>query len=134
MVVASIATAVIAWKHIDPVIVTSTQGEIRPGDNMAPKTSPKSALAPAMQGRNHAATPADQIRVDQVSKKACGPVLARAGGGADPGRQVRDRVVERTPLGQQLADLAVGVHHGGVITASEQLPDFRKRQLGQLPA
>ena len=60
VVVASISTAVIAWKHIDPVIVTSSQGEIRPGDNMAPKTSPKSAMAPAMQGRNHAASPADE--------------------------------------------------------------------------
>lgn len=60
VVVASIATAVIAWKHIDPVIATP-QGEIvRPGDNMAPKLSPKDAMAPAMQGRNHAATPAEQ--------------------------------------------------------------------------
>lgn len=57
VVVASIATAVIAWKHIDPVITTASQGEIRPGDNMAPKLSPKDALAPAQQGRNHAATP-----------------------------------------------------------------------------
>lgn len=56
VVVASIATAVIAWNHIDPVINT-TQGEIRPGDNMAPQLSPKDALAPAQQGRNHAATP-----------------------------------------------------------------------------
>jgi hypothetical protein len=56
VVVASIATAVIAWKHIDPVINTA-QGEIRPGDNMAPQLSPKDALAPAHQARNHAATP-----------------------------------------------------------------------------
>jgi hypothetical protein len=57
VVVASIATAVIAWNHIDPVIATTPQGEIRPGDNVAPKVSPKDTLAPAMQGRNHAATP-----------------------------------------------------------------------------
>ncbi|WP_298829657.1 nitrogen fixation protein FixH [uncultured Piscinibacter sp.] len=57
VVVASIATAVIAWNHIDPVIATTTQGEIRPGDDVAPKVSPKDTLAPAMQGRNHAATP-----------------------------------------------------------------------------
>ena len=56
VVVASIATAVIAWNHIDPVISTS-HGEIRPGDNMAPPLGPKDALAPAQQGRNHAATP-----------------------------------------------------------------------------
>jgi uncharacterized protein len=58
VVVASVATAVIAWKHIDPVITTTAQGdEIRPGDNVAPRLSPKDALAPALQGRNHAATP-----------------------------------------------------------------------------
>lgn len=60
VVVASVATAVIAWKHIDPVITTTPQGEIRPGDNMAPKLSPKDAMAPAVQGRNHAATPGGQ--------------------------------------------------------------------------
>ena len=60
VVVASVATAVIAWKHIDPVIATTSQGEVRPGDNMAPKLSPKDAMAPAVQGRNHAATPAEQ--------------------------------------------------------------------------
>lgn len=60
VVIASIATAVIAWRHIDPVIAVTSQGEIRPGDNMAPKISPKDAMAPALQGRNHAATPADE--------------------------------------------------------------------------
>ena len=54
---ASLATAVIAWKHIDPVIATTPQGEIRPGDNMARTLDPKDTLAPALQGRNHAATP-----------------------------------------------------------------------------
>ena len=34
VVVASLATAVIAWKHIDPVITTTPQGEIRPGDTV----------------------------------------------------------------------------------------------------
>jgi len=57
VVVASLATAVIAWKHIDPVIATTPQGELRAADDVAQKVSPKDALAPAMQGRNHAATP-----------------------------------------------------------------------------
>ncbi len=56
VVVASLATAVVAWKHIDPVISTA-QGDVRPDDDVAPKLSPKDALAPAQQGRNHAATP-----------------------------------------------------------------------------
>lgn len=60
VVIASVASAVIAWKHIDPVITTSSGGVIRPGDEMAPKLNPKNALAPALQGRNHAATPAEQ--------------------------------------------------------------------------
>lgn len=57
VVIASLATAVVAWKHIDPVIATTPQGEQRAADDVAAKVSPKDALAPAMQGRNHAASP-----------------------------------------------------------------------------
>jgi hypothetical protein len=57
VVVASLATAVVAWKHNDPVIATTPQGELRAADDVAAKVSPKDALAPAMQGRNHAASP-----------------------------------------------------------------------------
>jgi uncharacterized protein len=57
VVVASLATAVVAWKHIDPVIATTPQGELRAADDVAAKVGPKDALAPAMQGRNHAASP-----------------------------------------------------------------------------
>ena len=57
VVIASVVTAVVAWKHIDPVIATTPQGELRAADDVAAKVSPKDALAPAMQGRNHAASP-----------------------------------------------------------------------------
>jgi len=57
VVVASLATAVVAWRHIDPVIATTPQGQLRAGDNVAAPVSPKDALAPALQGRNHAASP-----------------------------------------------------------------------------
>ncbi len=57
VVVASLATAVVAWKHIDPVIGTTAQGELRAADDVSPKVSPKDALAPAIQARNHAASP-----------------------------------------------------------------------------
>jgi uncharacterized protein len=53
VVVASLATAVIAWRHIDPVIPVNreaTAEEVVPADL-------KSPLAPAMKARNHAATP-----------------------------------------------------------------------------
>ncbi len=52
VVVASLATAVVAWKHIDPVLVAS-----RPADEVAVPSDPKNSLAPAMKARNHAATP-----------------------------------------------------------------------------
>ena len=57
VVIASLATAGGAWKHIDPVITTTPQGELRAAGDVAAKVSPKDALAPAMQGRNHAASP-----------------------------------------------------------------------------
>jgi len=40
----------------------------------------------------------------------------------------------RPALGHQIADLALGVHHGRVIAVAEGLPDLRQRQVGQLPA
>src|SRR5439155_24229667 len=45
-----------------------------------------------------------------------------------------DLVVQRAPLGHLLADLAVGVHHGGVVAAAEGLTDTGQRQVGQLAA
>ena len=57
VVVASLATAVVAWKHIDPVIQGARPGHAQPGDEVAVPGSPKDSLAPAMKARNHAATP-----------------------------------------------------------------------------
>ena len=61
VVVASLATAVVAWKHIDPVIVDARPGQSRPhaqpADEVAAPSDPKDSLAPAMKARNHAATP-----------------------------------------------------------------------------
>ncbi len=52
VVLASVASAILAWQAIDPVLqlddVAATQ---------AAKADPKSALAPALKGRNHAASP-----------------------------------------------------------------------------
>jgi hypothetical protein len=44
----------------------------------------------------------------------------------DPVRQLGDLVVERAALGHVLADLAVGVHDGRVVTSAERLPDARQ--------
>ncbi len=57
VVLASLLTAVIAWKHIDPII-----HEADPIEPLAAQAGadPKSALAPAGRARNHAATPADR--------------------------------------------------------------------------
>lgn len=48
VVVAGVVTAVIAIRGADPVVVESTTAEVRSAVG----------VAPAMQGRNHAATPA----------------------------------------------------------------------------
>ena len=53
VVVASLATAVIAWKHIDPIIQEDRSG----ASNVQLQGAPGSATGPALQGRNHAATP-----------------------------------------------------------------------------
>ena len=58
VVVASLTTAVVAWRHIDPVIVTPAQGTLRASDDMSATSDPKDPLAPAQKARNHAATPA----------------------------------------------------------------------------
>lgn len=60
VVVASLLTAVIAWRHIDPVILDAGTGQVigRAGDDVAVPTNPKDALAPAQRARNHSATPA----------------------------------------------------------------------------
>lgn len=58
VVVASLATAVVAWRHIDPVIVTPDRGTLRASDDMSATSDPKDPLAPAQKARNHAATPA----------------------------------------------------------------------------
>jgi uncharacterized protein len=57
VVIASLATAVIAWRHIDPVISVTPTGTLRAGDDVAVPAHPKDALAPALKGRNHAASP-----------------------------------------------------------------------------
>ncbi len=57
VVVASVISAVIAWKHIDPVISDPVHGQVRAADNMADYRNPTDADAPALVGRNHAATP-----------------------------------------------------------------------------
>ena len=49
VVIASLATAVVAWRHIDPVITGTTQGPLRAGDEIATPASPKDALAPALK-------------------------------------------------------------------------------------
>lgn len=54
VVVASIATAVVAWTHIDPVVSGKGQG---PAEEVATTADPKDPLAPAQKARNHVATP-----------------------------------------------------------------------------
>lgn len=57
VVIASLSTAVIAWTHIDPLI-KEDRTEFTGPNAPPPAIDPKEALAPAVQGRNHAATPA----------------------------------------------------------------------------
>ena len=54
-------------------------------------------------------------------KNASVGVLLRA----DARGELGDLVVNGAALGHELADLLVGVHHGGVVAAAELLPDFR---------
>jgi uncharacterized protein len=53
VVLACIATGVLAWKHIDPIIQEKPLVITTP----SPATGAKAPLAPAVQARNHAATP-----------------------------------------------------------------------------
>ena len=53
VVVASLATAVIAWKHIDPIIQEDRSGK----SAVQLEGAAGSAAGPALQGRNHAASP-----------------------------------------------------------------------------
>jgi hypothetical protein len=59
VVIASLLTAVIAWRHIDPVIIDTRTGAVigHAGDEVAPAINPKDAHAPAQRARNHSATP-----------------------------------------------------------------------------
>lgn len=59
VVVASLLTAVIAWRHIDPVIIDAGTGQVvgRAGDDVAVPLDPKDAMAPAQRARNHSASP-----------------------------------------------------------------------------
>ncbi len=57
VVIASLLTAVIAWRHIDPVIIDSSSGQVigHAGDDVAAPANPKDPLAPALRARNHSA-------------------------------------------------------------------------------
>jgi uncharacterized protein len=57
VVIASLVTAAIAWRHIDPVIGQTPGGVLRAADDMATTSDPKDPLAPALKARNHAALP-----------------------------------------------------------------------------
>lgn len=58
VVIASLLTAVIAWRHIDPVILDATSGRVigRAGDESATPQDPKNPLAAALKARNHSAS------------------------------------------------------------------------------
>jgi len=57
VIVASLVTAVVAWKHIDPLVDESRPGHIPVTAEVPVPADPKDSMAPAMKGRNHAATP-----------------------------------------------------------------------------
>ncbi len=57
VVLASLATAVVAWRHIDPVLTDARPGHAPLAAEVAVPASPKDSLAPAIKARNHAATP-----------------------------------------------------------------------------
>ncbi len=58
VVIASLLTAVIAWRHIDPVIIDAGSGRVigHASDEAAAPRDPNDPLAPALRGRNHSAT------------------------------------------------------------------------------
>lgn len=59
VVAASVASAAIAWQHIDPVVAHTAEGRaLRAADDMsAPGIDAKDPLAPALKARNAAALP-----------------------------------------------------------------------------
>jgi hypothetical protein len=62
VVLASVATAWVAWHHVDPVLGGGQPGHALAADDdvaipARAKADPKDSLAPAMKARNHAATP-----------------------------------------------------------------------------
>ena len=57
VVLASLVTAAVAWRHIDPVLAEARPGQPKPGDEVPVPADPKNSLAPALKARNHAATP-----------------------------------------------------------------------------
>lgn len=61
VVVASLLTAALAWRDIDPVIVDAASGRVvgRAGDELPTVRDPKDPLAPAQRARNHSATARD---------------------------------------------------------------------------
>lgn len=59
VVVAAVVTAWIAFSQQDPVLA---QDYYRQGVNINKTLAAQGSLAPAMQGRNHAATPAGAVR------------------------------------------------------------------------
>lgn len=58
VVIASLLTAVIAWRHIDPVIIDAGSGRVigHAGDEAVTPKDPAHPLAPALRARNHSAT------------------------------------------------------------------------------
>jgi hypothetical protein len=57
VVLASLASAFVAWHHGDPVVTMSRPGTAQAADDVDTPADPKSMLAPALKARNHAATP-----------------------------------------------------------------------------
>src|SRR4051794_10695954 len=57
-----------------------------------------------------------------------------AGGGLDPAGQLAHLVEDGAALGEQLVDLAVGVHHRRVVTVAELRPDLGQGEAGELAA
>lgn len=59
VVIAAVVSAWIAFSHQDPVLA---QDYYRQGLNINKTLAQQAALVPAMQGRNHAATPLGAVR------------------------------------------------------------------------
>jgi hypothetical protein len=57
VVLASFASAFVAWHHGDPVVTMSRSRAEQAADDVDAPADPKSMLAPALKARNHAATP-----------------------------------------------------------------------------